>query len=166
MHIFYDIYLSSHFIYENRVNFENVFDKFAIRIIYKSDIENEKFLAWKIYSIVTDYFTPNPIRLRDWISSPKSTGYEALHITVMGPKNRWVEVQIRSERMNEIAEKGYAAHYKYKQGNHDEDDALDLWINKLQEALESNESNAVDFVEQFKLNLYSKEIFVFSPKFT
>ena len=146
------------------VSFEEVYDKFAIRIIYKSDLENEKFLAWKIYSIVTDHFTPNPIRLRDWISSPKSTGYEALHITVMGPKNRWVEVQIRSERMNEIAEKGYAAHYKYKQGNHDEDDALDLWINKLQEALESNESNAVDFVEQFKLNLYSKEIFVFSPK--
>ena len=146
------------------VSFEEVYDKFAIRIIYKSDLENEKFLAWKIYSIVTDHFTPNPIRLRDWISSPKSTGYEALHITVMGPKNRWVEVQIRSERMNEIAEKGYAAHYKYKQGNHDEDDALDVWINKLQEALESNESNAVDFVEQFKLNLYSKEIFVFSPK--
>lgn len=146
------------------VSFEEVYDKFAIRIIYKSDLENEKFLAWKIYSIVTDHFTPNPIRLRDWISSPKSTGYEALHITVMGPKNRWVEVQIRSERMNEIAEKGYAAHYKYKQGNNDEDDALDVWINKLQEALESNESNAVDFVEQFKLNLYSKEIFVFSPK--
>ena len=146
------------------VSFEEVYDKFAIRIIYKSDLENEKFLAWKIYSIVTDHFTPNPIRLRDWISSPKSTGYEALHITVIKKKNRWVEVQIRSERMNEIAEKGYAAHYKYKQGNHDEDDALDLWINKLQEALESNESNAVDFVEQFKLNLYSKEIFVFSPK--
>lgn len=144
------------------VEFEEVYDKFAIRIIYKSDFKNEKFLAWKIYSIVTDNFTPNPTRLRDWISSPKSTGYEALHITVMGPKNRWVEVQIRSERMNEIAEKGYAAHYKYKQGS--SEDALDTWIDKLQEALESNETNAVDFVEQFKLNLYSKEIFVFSPK--
>ncbi|WP_298761328.1 RelA/SpoT family protein [uncultured Psychroserpens sp.] len=144
------------------VNFEEVYDKFAVRIIYKSDIKNEKFLAWKIYSIVTDHFRPNPTRLRDWISSPKSTGYEALHITVMGPKSRWVEVQIRSERMNEIAEKGYAAHYKYKQGN--AEDALDTWIDKLQEALESNETNAVDFVEQFKLNLYSKEIFVFSPK--
>lgn len=144
------------------VEFEEVYDKFAIRIIYNSDYKNEKFLAWKIYSIVTDNFTPNPTRLRDWISSPKSTGYEALHITVMGPKNRWVEVQIRSERMNEIAEKGYAAHYKYKQGN--SEDALDTWIDKLQEALESNETNAVDFVEQFKLNLYSKEIFVFSPK--
>ncbi|MFD2914322.1 RelA/SpoT family protein [Psychroserpens luteus] len=144
------------------VDFDEVYDKFAVRIIYKSDFKNEKFLAWKIYSIVTDHFTPNPTRLRDWISSPKSTGYEALHITVMGPKNRWVEVQVRSERMNEIAEKGYAAHYKYKEGN--TEDALDTWINKLQEALESNETNAVDFVEQFKLNLYSKEIFVFSPK--
>ncbi|OMP30436.1 MULTISPECIES: bifunctional (p)ppGpp synthetase/guanosine-3',5'-bis(diphosphate) 3'-pyrophosphohydrolase [Mangrovimonas] len=144
------------------VSFEEVYDKFAVRIIYKSDLANEKFLAWKIYSIVTDHFTPNPTRLRDWISSPKSTGYEALHITVMGPKGRWVEVQIRSERMNEIAEKGYAAHYKYKHGN--AEDALDTWIDKLQEALESNETNAVDFVEQFKLNLYSKEIYVFSPK--
>ncbi|MHA7843763.1 MAG: RelA/SpoT family protein [Winogradskyella sp.] len=145
------------------VSFDEVYDKFAVRIIYKSDFENEKFLAWKIYSIVTDHFTPNPIRLRDWISSPKSTGYEALHITVVGPKSRWVEVQIRSERMNEIAEKGYAAHYKYKNAS-DKEDNLDLWINRLQEALENNEANAVDFVEQFKLNLYSKEIFVFSPK--
>lgn len=145
------------------VSFDEVYDKFAIRIIYKSDIENEKFFAWKIYSIVTDHFRPNPIRLRDWISSPKSTGYEALHITVMGPKGRWVEVQIRSERMNEIAEKGYAAHYKYKQGKEKEDN-LDAWINRLQEALENPETNAVDFVEQFKLNLYSQEIFVFTPK--
>lgn len=145
------------------VSFDEIYDKFAVRIIYKSDFENEKFLAWKIYSIVTDHFTPNPIRLRDWISSPKSTGYEALHITVVGPKSRWVEVQIRSERMNEIAEKGYAAHYKYKNAS-DKEDNLDLWINRLQEALENNEANAVDFVEQFKLNLYSKEIFVFSPK--
>lgn len=145
------------------VSFEEVYDKFAIRIIFKSDIDNEKFLAWKIYSVVTDHFTPNPIRLRDWISSPKSTGYEALHITVVGPKSRWVEVQIRSERMNEIAEKGYAAHYKYKNKD-DKEDNLDIWINRLQEALENNEADAVDFVEQFKLNLYSKEIFVFSPK--
>ncbi|WP_179315716.1 RelA/SpoT family protein [Winogradskyella undariae] len=145
------------------VSFDEVYDKFAVRIIYNSDTANEKFLAWKIYSIVTDHFTPNPIRLRDWISSPKSTGYEALHITVVGPKSRWVEVQIRSVRMNEIAEKGYAAHYKYKNADAKEDN-LDLWINRLQEALESNEADAVDFVEQFKLNLYSKEIFVFSPK--
>lgn len=145
------------------VSFDEVYDKFAVRIIYKSDAENEKFLAWKIYSVVTDHFRPNPIRLRDWISSPKSTGYEALHITVMGPKGRWVEVQIRSERMNEIAEKGYAAHYKYKNED-DKEDTLDLWINRLQEALENPDMNAVDFVEQFKLNLYSKEIFVFTPK--
>ncbi len=145
------------------VTFEEVYDKFAIRIIYKGKPKNEKFLAWKIYSIVTDHFTPNPTRLRDWISSPKSTGYEALHITVMGPKGRWVEVQIRSERMNEIAEKGYAAHYKYKTKEKD-DNSLDNWLAKLQETLENPDINAVDFVEQFKLNLYAKEIFVFSPK--
>ena len=146
------------------VSFEEVYDKFAVRIIYKSNIKNEKFLAWKIYSIVTDHFTPNPVRLRDWISAPKSTGYEALHITVVGPKSRWVEVQIRSERMNEIAEKGYAVHYRYKQKNERSDDNLDAWINKLQEALENPDTNAVDFVEQFKLNLYAKEIFVFTPQ--
>lgn len=145
------------------VVFDEIYDKFAIRIIYKSDIKNEKFLAWKIYSIVTDHFTPNPVRLRDWISSPKSTGYEALHITVMGPRGRWVEVQIRSERMHEIAEKGYAAHFKYKHGDQKEQ-GIDIWLNRLQEALENASTNAVDFVEEFKLNLYSKEIFVFTPK--
>lgn len=145
------------------VGFEEIYDKFAIRIIYKSDAQNEKFLAWKIYSIVTDHFTPNPVRLRDWISSPKSTGYEALHITVMGPKGKWVEVQIRSERMHEIAEKGYAAHFKYKHGDQKEQ-GIEVWLNRLQEALENANTNAVDFVEEFKLNLYSKEIFVFTPK--
>lgn len=145
------------------VSFDQVYDKFAIRIIYEAKAEDEKFLAWKIYSIVTDHFRPNPTRLRDWISSPKSTGYEALHITVMGPKGRWVEVQIRSQRMNEIAEKGYAAHYKYK-NELSEDDGLDVWLNKLQETLEHSEVNAIDFVEEFKLSLYAKEIFVFSPK--
>ena len=145
------------------VSFEEVYDKFAVRIIYKSELKDEKFLAWKIYSIVTDHFRPNPIRLRDWISAPKSTGYEALHITVMGPKGRWVEVQIRSERMNEIAEKGYAAHYKYKEGEKEQDENLESWIGKLQEVIENPDSNAVEFVEQFKLNLYAKEIFVFTP---
>ena len=145
------------------VSFDEIYDKFAVRIIYKSELKNEKFIAWKIYSIVTDYFRPNPIRLRDWISAPKSTGYEALHITVMGPKGRWVEVQIRSERMNEIAEKGYAAHYKYKEGNDKNDENLESWIGKLQEVIENPDSNAVEFVEQFKLNLYAKEIFVFTP---
>lgn len=146
------------------VTFEEIYDKFAVRIVYKSKPAKEKFLAWKIYSIVTDNFRPNPTRLRDWISAPKSTGYEALHITVMGPEGRWVEVQIRSERMNEIAEKGYAAHYKYKHGEKQNDENLDQWLNRLQEALENQETNAVDFVEQFKLNLYAKEIFVFTPQ--
>ncbi len=149
---------------KQNVSFDEVYDKFAIRIIYKSDFENEKFLAWKIYTVVTDYYRPNPIRLRDWISQPKSTGYEALHITVIGPDSRWVEVQIRSERMHEIAEKGYAAHYKYKNTDEKADQGLDGWLNRLQEALENSESNAVDFVEEFKLNLYSKEIFVFTPE--
>jgi GTP diphosphokinase / guanosine-3',5'-bis(diphosphate) 3'-diphosphatase len=145
------------------VTFEEVYDKFALRIVYKSTPHDEKFLAWKIYSIVTDFYRPSPSRLRDWISSPKSTGYEALHITVMGPKGRWVEIQIRSERMDEIAEKGYAAHYKYKQGL-SEENSLDTWLNLLKEALENSSSNAVDFVEDFKLNLYSKEIYIFTPK--
>ena len=144
------------------IPFENVFDKFAIRIIYRATHRNEKFLAWKIYSIITDHFTPNPTRLRDWITAPKSNGYEALHITVMGPNSKWVEVQIRSERMNEIAEKGYAAHHKYKQGDH-KDIGIDSWLDKLHEVLESNNENPVDFVENFKLNLYAKEIFVFTP---
>jgi len=145
------------------VSFDEVYDKFALRIVYKSNPHEEKFLAWKIYSIVTDHYRPSPSRLRDWISSPKSTGYEALHITVMGPKGRWVEIQIRSERMDEIAEKGYAAHYKYKQGA-SEESGLDVWLNLLKEALENPETNAVDFVEDFKMNLYSQEIFVFTPK--
>ncbi len=145
------------------VSFDEVFDKFALRIVYKSTPHEEKFLAWKIYSIVTDHYRPSPSRLRDWISSPKSTGYEALHITVMGPKGRWVEVQVRSERMDEIAEKGYAAHYKYKNGA-SEEGGLDAWLNLLKEALENSETNAVDFVEDFKMNLYSKEIYVFTPK--
>ncbi|RKS98794.1 bifunctional (p)ppGpp synthetase/guanosine-3',5'-bis(diphosphate) 3'-pyrophosphohydrolase [Flavobacterium sp. 123] len=145
------------------VSFDEVYDKFALRIVYKSNAHDEKFLAWKIYSIVTDHYRPSPSRLRDWISSPKSTGYEALHITVMGPKGRWVEIQVRSERMDEIAEKGYAAHYKYKNGA-TEESGLDVWLNLLKEALENSETNAVDFVEDFKMNLYSKEIFVFTPK--
>ena len=145
------------------VSYDEVYDKFALRIVYKCNPHDEKFIAWKIYSIVTDHYRPSPSRLRDWISSPKSTGYEALHITVMGPKGRWVEVQVRSERMDEIAEKGYAAHYKYKQGA-TEESGLDVWLNLLKEALENQETNAVDFVEDFKMNLYSKEIFVFTPK--
>ncbi|MDO6737230.1 bifunctional (p)ppGpp synthetase/guanosine-3',5'-bis(diphosphate) 3'-pyrophosphohydrolase [Wenyingzhuangia sp. 2_MG-2023] len=145
------------------VRYDEVYDKFAIRIIYDSDSENEKFDAWKIYSIVTDNYRPNPSRLRDWISQPKTTGYEALHITVMGPEGRWVEVQVRSKRMNEIAEKGYAAHFKYKQADVNES-GLEGWLNRLKDTLENQSTSAVDFVEDFKLNLYSKEIYVFTPK--
>ena len=148
---------------KQNISYEGVFDKFAIRVVYKSNSKNEKFLAWKIYSIVTDHFTPNPTRLRDWISSPKSNGYESLHITVMGPNNKWIEVQIRSERMHEIAEKGYAAHFRYKQGEQKEN-GIESWLNRVQEVLENKEGNAVDFVEDFKLNLYSEEIFVFTPQ--
>jgi len=148
---------------KQNVSFEEVYDKFAIRIIFEPTSKDEKFDAWKIYSIVTDYFKPNPSRLRDWISQPKSTGYEALHITVVGPEAKWVEVQIRSNRMDEIAEKGYAAHFKYKQGTENEN-GLDGWLNRLKETLENQSINAVDFVEDFKLNLYAKEIYVFTPK--
>lgn len=146
------------------VTFDEVYDKFALRIIYKSNEHDEKFLAWKIYSVITDHYRPSPSRLRDWISSPKSSGYEALHVTVMGPKGRWVEIQVRSERMDEIAEKGYAAHYKYKNGSSSEEHGLEIWLNQLKEALENANTNAVDFVEDFKLNLYAKEIYVFTPK--
>ncbi|MFQ3296768.1 MAG: guanosine-3',5'-bis(diphosphate) 3'-pyrophosphohydrolase [Polaribacter sp.] len=148
---------------KQNVTFEEVYDKYAIRIIYTPTSDDDKFDAWKIYTIVTDYFKPNPTRLRDWISQPKSTGYEALHITVIGPDAQWVEVQIRSSRMDEIAEKGYAAHFKYKQGDSKES-GLDTWLNRLKESLENQSLNAVDFVEEFKLNLYSKEIYVFTPK--
>ena len=148
---------------KKNIAIEEVYDRFAIRIIYNSNNNNEKLIAWKIYSIVTDVYRPNPTRLRDWISNPKTNGYEALHITVVGPSKRWIEVQIRSERMHEIAERGYAAHFKYKQVNKQES-GLEQWLNKLKDVLENNDSNAVDFVEDFKLNLYSNEIFVFTPE--
>ena len=145
------------------LDFDQIFDRYAIRVIYKADPQEEKFLAWKIYSVITDHFQPNPLRLRDWISAPKSTGYEALHITVIGPEGRWVEVQIRSQRMHEIAEKGYAAHFKYKHGKQDER-GLEVWLNRLREVLEQPNSDAVDFVKDFRLNLYASEIFVFTPE--
>lgn len=145
------------------LDFDQIFDRYAIRVIYKADPQEEKFLAWKIYSVITDHFQPNPLRLRDWISAPKSTGYEALHITVIGPEGRWVEVQIRSQRMHEIAEKGYAAHFKYKHGKQDER-GLEVWLNRLREVLEQPNSDAVNFVKDFRLNLYASEIFVFTPE--
>jgi len=150
-------------ILKKNISFEEIYDKFAIRIVYNSKKESEKFIAWKIYSIITDFYTPNPLRLRDWITSPRSNGYEALHVTVVGPKSKWVEVQIRSERMHEIAEKGYAAHFMYKQGKQSEN-GLEGWLNRLQEVLENSDTSALDFVEDFKLNLYSTEIFVFTPE--
>ena len=157
------IYSIHNKIQKKNISFDEVYDRFAIRIIYKSTPKNEKFIAWKIYSIITDHFTSNPTRLRDWITLPKTNGYEALHITVVGPKNKWVEIQIRSERMDEIAEKGYAAHYGYKHSESKKNE-VDLWLNKLQEVLTNDNEHAIDFVEDFKLNFYSKEIYVFTPK--
>ena len=147
---------------KKNISIDEVYDRFAVRIIYDAEPVLEKLIAWKIYSIVTDVYRPNPTRLRDWISTPKSNGYEALHITVVGPNKRWIEVQIRSARMHEIAERGYAAHYKYKLGN-DKESGLEKWLNRLQEVLKNPDSSAVNFVEDFKLNLYSDEIFVFTP---
>lgn len=143
------------------VSFEEIYDLFAIRIIIDTDLESEKALCWKAYSIITDFYHPNPDRLRDWVSTPKANGYESLHTTVMGPNGKWVEVQIRSRRMDEIAEKGYAAHWKYKESS--AESALDEWIEKIRELLDSPESNALDFIDDFKLNLFSDEIFVFTP---
>ena len=148
---------------KKNINIDEVYDRFAVRIIYDAKPVLEKLIAWKIYSIVTDVYRPNPTRLRDWISTPKSNGYEALHITVVGPNKRWIEVQIRSTRMHEIAERGYAAHYKYKLGD-DKESGLEIWLNRLQEVLKNPDSSAVNFVEDFKLNLYSNEIFVFTPE--
>lgn len=140
---------------------EEVYDVFAIRIILDSIPENEKADCWKVYSIVTDFYKPNPDRLRDWISTPKGNGYESLHTTVMSPTGKYVEVQIRTRRMDEIAEKGLAAHWKYKESA--SENALDDWISKIRELLENPESNALEFVDEFKMNLFADEIFVFTP---
>jgi len=157
------IYSINNKMQKKNISFNEVYDRFAIRIIYKSSKKDEKFIAWKIYSIISDHFTPNPARLKDWITYPKVNGYEALHLTVIGPENRWVEIQIRSERMNEIAEKGYAAHYNYKHGETKQKE-VDVWLNKLQDVLIDDSQHAIDFVEDFKLNFYSKEIYVFTPQ--
>lgn len=144
------------------VPFEEIYDLFAIRIIIDTPFEKEKSDCWKIYSFITDFYHPSPERLRDWISMPKANGYESLHTTVMGPDGKWVEVQIRTQRMDEIAEKGYAAHWKYK-GATSNENQLDEWIKKIRELLESPEENAMDFIDDFKLNLFAEEIFVFTP---
>lgn len=145
------------------VPFEEVYDIFAVRIVFKAEVkEREKTLCWNIYSVITDNYQPNPDRLRDWVSTPKANGYEALHTTVMGPNGQWVEVQIRSNRMNEIAEKGYAAHWKYKSSK-DSEGELDLWILKIKELLKDPNSDALEFLDEFKLNLFASEIYVFAP---
>src|SRR5690606_29262592 len=144
------------------IPFEEVYDLFAVRIIIDSKPENEKSDCWQVYSIVTDYYQPNIERLRDWISAPKANGYESLHTTVMSPTGKWVEVQIRTKRMDEIAEKGFAAHWKYKEGS--EESQFDKWINQIRELIENNDANALDLVDDFKLDLFSDEIYVFTPE--
>ncbi|MGD0709789.1 MAG: bifunctional (p)ppGpp synthetase/guanosine-3',5'-bis(diphosphate) 3'-pyrophosphohydrolase [Bacteroidales bacterium] len=151
---------------KKEIPFEEVYDLFAIRIVVDPPPEQEKAECWKVYAIVTDFYHPNPDRLRDWISNPKANGYESLHTTVMfnlKDTGRWVEVQIRSKRMDEIAEKGYAAHWKYKESTSAES-GLDDWLKKIRELLKSPDGNALDFLDDFKLNLFSDEIFVFTPK--
>ena len=145
------------------VAFEEVYDLFAIRIIVNSAQEKEKEDCWKVYSIITDAYNPSPERLRDWLSNPKSNGYEALHTTVMGPQGKWVEVQIRTRRMNEIAEKGLAAHWKYKEGKEDES-RFDKWFQQIREALGNQESNSLDFLQDFKTSFLAEEIYVYTPK--
>ncbi len=145
------------------VSFEEVYDLFAIRIIVNSLPEKEKEDCWKVYSIITDEYNPSPERLRDWLSNPKSNGYEALHTTVMGPLGKWVEVQIRTKRMNEIAEKGLAAHWKYKEGKDDES-RFDKWFNQIREALGNQETNSLDFLQDFKTSFLAEEIYVYTPK--
>lgn len=155
---------------KQNVPFEEVFDLFAIRIIIDTDdLDSEKALCWKVYSIVTDFYKPNPDRLRDWVSTSKSNGYESLHTTVMSNTGQWVEVQIRTSRMDEIAEKGYAAHWKYKEHGKDAKDipketGLELWIKKVRDLIEHNDSSAIEFLDDFRTNLFNEEVFVFTPK--
>tara|TARA_Y100001935_G_scaffold255597_1_gene269801 strand:+ start:8337 stop:10532 length:2196 start_codon:yes stop_codon:yes gene_type:complete len=145
------------------ITFEEVYDLFAIRIILDSTLVEEKSICWRIYSIVTDCYQPNPDRLKDWVSTPKSNGYESLHTTVMSNSGQWVEVQIRTKRMDDIAEKGFAAHWKYKE-NSKSDNKLDKWINNVREFLDQNDSSALELLDDFKSELYNDEVFVFTPK--
>jgi GTP pyrophosphokinase len=145
------------------VSFEEVYDLFAIRIILNSPPEKEKEDCWKVYSMITDQYNPSPERLRDWLSNPKSNGYEALHTTVMGPQGKWVEVQIRTRRMNEIAEKGLAAHWKYKEGTHNEN-RFDKWFTQIREVITNQDVDSVDFLQDFKRSFLAEEIYVYTPK--
>lgn len=152
---------------KQNIPFEEVYDVFAIRLIIDVPQEEEKSACWAVYSVVTDFYKSSPDRLRDWISTPKSNGYESLHTTVMGPEGKWVEVQIRSSRMDEVAEMGYAAHWKYKdkeKENKSQESSFDEWLRRVRELLENPETNAIDFIDDFKLNLFSEEIFVFTPR--
>ncbi|MFT7232026.1 MAG: guanosine-3',5'-bis(diphosphate) 3'-pyrophosphohydrolase [Cyclobacteriaceae bacterium] len=147
------------------VSYEEVYDLFAVRIIVDTELENEKAACWQVYSIVTDHYQPNPDRLRDWVSMPKSNGYESLHTTVMSGRGQWVEVQIRTRRMDEIAEKGYAAHWKYKEGKDvTSEQGLEMWISKVREILEQNDASAIEFVDDFRSSLFQEEVFAFTPK--
>jgi GTP pyrophosphokinase len=149
---------------KQNIPFEEVYDLFAVRIIIDTPLEQEKSYCWQVYSIVTDYYTPNPDRLRDWISTPKGNGYESLHTTVMAKNGQWVEVQIRTRRMDEIAEKGYAAHWKYKDNASSHESNLEKWLVKVRELLEKQDLTALEFVDDFRGNLFNEEIFVFTPK--
>lgn len=152
---------------KKNIPFEEVYDLFAVRIIIDTPIENEKSDCWQVYSIVTDYYRPNPDRLRDWISTPRSNGYESLHTTVMSHTGQWVEVQIRTQRMDEIAERGYAAHWKYKDKENSSSKGgmgLDEWITQVRSLLESNDGTAIEFMDDFRGNLFTDEVFVFTPK--
>ena len=150
---------------KQKVTFEEVYDVFAVRIVINTERAKEKTEIWRAYSIVTDFYQPNPDRLRDWISLPKGNGYESLHTTVMSPTGKWVEIQIRSERMDEVAEKGFAAHWKYKEGNKETaaGNQIDIWLNQIREILESNQDDALAFIDEFKMNLTTSDIFVFTP---
>lgn len=148
---------------QNKVTFEEIFDIFAVRIIFDVPVEKEKSFCWQIYSIITDVYKPIPERLKDWITTPKGNGYESLHTTVIGPKGRYVEVQIRTERMDEIAEKGFAAHWKYK-GIKKQENVYDNWLDNIREILDTKHANAMEFINDFKTNLFSEEVYVFTPK--
>ena len=158
------IYSINNKIKTKKVTFEEIYDLFAIRIVIDSPLEKEKLDCWNVYSIITDFYHPSPERLRDWISSPKINGYESLHTTVMGPEGKWVEVQIRTNRMDDLAENGYASHWKYKDSFSEKESKLENWLVRIREMLENPDPDALEFIDDFKLNLFSDEMFVFTPK--
>ena len=149
------------------INFEEVYDLFAVRIVFECPEGNDEAdMCWAIYNIITQIYHPHPDRTRNWLATPKPNGYKALHVTVMGPDGNWIEVQIRSQKMDEIAERGLAAHWKYKTGDHSEDSELNVWIENIKNALDNPSPDAMDMLSNIKMNLYSNEIFVFTPRAT